>query len=118
GAVHRMGVRGARHEHVDGPIRCTVARAPGRDTTVSSPEGTLTLRNLTVALSAAEHDGKGHPPETAHHGNGHTPATEDDGRPHPPVEQPGTGTAPRPAVHGMAREIRRSSVPPAPSNTA
>ena len=43
---------------VDGAIRCTVARTPGRDTTVSSPEGSLTLRNLAVALTAAEHHGK------------------------------------------------------------
>lgn len=118
GAVHRMGVRGSRHEHVDGPIRCTVARVPGRDTTVSSPQGTLTLRNLAVALIAAEHDGEGHTPAIADHGNGHTPATEDDGRPHPPAEPPGTGTEPRPARHGTPREIRRSSAPPAPTTTA
>lgn len=55
GAVSRMGVRGERHDHVDGAIRCTVERTPGHHTTVSSPEGTLTLRNLTVTLAAAEH---------------------------------------------------------------
>lgn len=53
GAVHRMGVRGRGGEHVDGAIRCAVERTAGRHTTVSSPEGTLSLRDLTVALTPA-----------------------------------------------------------------
>src|SRR5690606_33513261 len=56
GAVHRMGVRGRRGEHVDGAVRCTVERTPGHDTSVTSPEGTLTLRDVTVTLAAAAPD--------------------------------------------------------------
>lgn len=54
GAIHRLGVRGGRHVHVDGAIRCTIERTTGHDTIVSSPEGTLRLRNLTVTVAAAD----------------------------------------------------------------
>jgi hypothetical protein len=58
GAIHRLGVQGGRHVHVDGAIRCTVERTTGHHTIVSSPEGTLRLRNLTVTVAtvaAADH---------------------------------------------------------------
>jgi hypothetical protein len=58
GAVHRLGVRGRRGSWTDGAVRCTVARTPGLDTRVTSPEGTLTFRGLRVELAdAASPDG-------------------------------------------------------------
>ena len=54
GTLHRMGVHGTRHARSDGAVRCTVERTPGHDTRVSSPEGTLTLRNLRVTVSPAD----------------------------------------------------------------
>jgi uncharacterized protein (TIGR02677 family) len=53
GAVHRLGVCGRRGSWTDGAVRCTVARTPGRDTRVTSPEGTLTFRDLRVELAGA-----------------------------------------------------------------
>ncbi len=52
-ALHRLGVNGEWGDHTDSGIRCRVSRAPGRDTIVSSTEGTLTLRNLRVAVAPA-----------------------------------------------------------------
>ena len=54
GALHRMGVHARHHTRVDGAVCCTVERTPGRDTRISSPEGTLTLRDLHVSLAPAD----------------------------------------------------------------
>ncbi len=49
-ALASLPVRSDRVERADGAIVCTVERAPGATTAVSSPEGTLTLVSLRVAL--------------------------------------------------------------------
>jgi hypothetical protein len=50
-AVHRLPVHGALATSVDGALSCTVERTPGHDTVVSSPDGTLRLLGLRVAVA-------------------------------------------------------------------
>ena len=54
--LHLLGTRFDHHERIDGAVRCRIERTPGRATTVSSPEGTLVLRDLTVTVHAASID--------------------------------------------------------------
>ena len=52
--LHAMPVRAQRHTRTDGPITCTVERAQGSKTAVTSPEGMLTLYDLRVRLRAGD----------------------------------------------------------------
>jgi uncharacterized protein (TIGR02677 family) len=49
-ALNTMHVHGRRHTFDDGAIRCTIERTPGAKTSVASPEGVLTLHDLSVTL--------------------------------------------------------------------
>jgi uncharacterized protein (TIGR02677 family) len=49
--VSSMPVRADAGEAVDGALRCELRRAPGSSTTVSSPDGTLTLQDLQVRIA-------------------------------------------------------------------
>lgn len=50
--LHRLHLRASEHKRSDGAISCRVERTPDRHTTVSSPDGTLTLFDLHVTVSA------------------------------------------------------------------
>jgi uncharacterized protein (TIGR02677 family) len=53
----RLDTRATDHEHADGAVTCRIERTPGRHTTVSSSDGTLTLHDLTISVAAtADHD--------------------------------------------------------------
>jgi len=49
-SLTQLGVHGASHERTEGAISCTVRRQPGRTTTVTCPEGDLSLRGLVIVL--------------------------------------------------------------------
>lgn len=50
--LHRLGPRTDHVDRIDGTVSCRVERTPGRDLTVSSPEGTLVLSGLAVTVTA------------------------------------------------------------------
>jgi uncharacterized protein (TIGR02677 family) len=49
-SLTQLGVHGASHERTEGAISCKVRRQPGRTTTVTCPEGDLSLRGLVIVL--------------------------------------------------------------------
>lgn len=49
--LHQLGIRATGHQRADGAISCRVERTPGRHTTVSSTDGTLTLWDLHVTVA-------------------------------------------------------------------
>ena len=49
--LHELDVRARVHERNDGLLRCTVRRAPGERTAITTPNGTLTLVDLDVRVS-------------------------------------------------------------------
>jgi hypothetical protein len=54
-----MPIRADAHTRVDGPIACTVERAPGTKTAVTSPAGMLTFLDLRISLRPTEAAGAG-----------------------------------------------------------
>lgn len=50
--LHQLDTVAAHHERPDGLVICRLARTRGRHTTVSSPDGTLTLSDLTITIVA------------------------------------------------------------------
>jgi uncharacterized protein (TIGR02677 family) len=57
--LNAMPIRAGAHTRVDGPIACTVERAPGTKTAVTSPAGMLTFLDLRISLRPTEAAGAG-----------------------------------------------------------
>jgi len=57
--LNAMSIQAGAHTRVDGPIACTIQRAPGTKTAVTSPAGMLTFLDLRISLRAAEGDRTG-----------------------------------------------------------
>ncbi|MGH9209509.1 MAG: TIGR02677 family protein [Acidimicrobiales bacterium] len=52
--LHAMPLTATRHSRADGEIVCTVERAPGHKSAVSSPQGTWTLYDLRIQVRAGD----------------------------------------------------------------
>ena len=52
--LQQLPVHGPGHVRTDGALRCTLFASLGRDTVVTSPEGTLRFRDLLVHVEAAD----------------------------------------------------------------
>lgn len=111
-ALAQLGVEGRQVEVVDDGVCCALRREPGCSTSVSSPEGTLTLRDREVVLRPT---GGGSPPARV-------PAHREGARPrdvpaHPPprarsgpVVHPAPGLPPAPERrHGSAVQDRHGA---------
>ncbi|HET6954773.1 MAG TPA: TIGR02677 family protein [Acidimicrobiales bacterium] len=100
-ALHRLGVRGGRSTHGDGAVRCTVERTPGRDTRVSSPDGTLTLAGLRVTVAPST-GGNGAAAESALPAATATPPVPAGGPTRVGDTTPAPGTTAAPVATGAA----------------
>lgn len=68
--LNAMPIRAVAHTRVDGPIACTVERAPGTKTAVTSPAGMLTFLDLRISLRSTEVTGIGAAPTARAAGSG------------------------------------------------